>query len=144
MEGNPSELIWIKDTLNPTLPTDFRLSGPFLLTKKDLYPRSDKKLPRRPMNAFFIFTKELDKRLRLKGHCNVDRQTKARFAADLWKKESSQVKAECQRLANIAKQILKEMTDARVHRNESLSNYSNTMSRPLTLPNMPQAYFQSN
>ncbi|CAG8663127.1 6922_t:CDS:1, partial [Ambispora leptoticha] len=101
------------------------LNIPSLLDEEDLRPkRKGTKLPKRSMNAFFIYRKALDKELQNRGYYDLRMRVKVRYAGILWKNESREVKDICQQLANKAKKLLEQELN-------STTNYCMPTSQPV-------------
>ncbi|KAG9286634.1 hypothetical protein G9A89_005402 [Geosiphon pyriformis] len=89
------------------LPNYVKISVPFNFSEKELLPKcySDGRMPKRCTNPFFIYRKAVDKELQKQNFFDISMRDKVKLASKLWKKESVEVKEECQRWYKEAKRL---------------------------------------
>ncbi|CAG8569599.1 3447_t:CDS:2, partial [Ambispora gerdemannii] len=125
MPKSSKPLTWVDQELtNDNLPKNIKLNIELLLGEEDLKPkRKGTELPKRSMNAFFIYRKALDKELKNRGYYDLRMREKVKLAGMLWKSENREVKEICQQLASKAKNLLEQELN-------STTNYFTPTSQP--------------
>ncbi|KAG9306789.1 hypothetical protein G9A89_005689 [Geosiphon pyriformis] len=101
------KITWENKTCEGLLPEKVSVSIPLPISTQELLPKtfSKKQPPSRSMNCFFIYRKVVAKILQLQGYFDLDMNKIGQLAGRQWKIESAEIKNECRRLADEAKNL---------------------------------------